>query len=78
MKMYPDRDNFFKFMQDHVIINQPMKIVFRAKETVDTQQLLLIHVTSGINDTRNAIRRGGGGGGVSVTLPAFSHGCRLC
>ena len=44
--MYPTRDTFdenvsqdfrdtFKFMQGHVITNQPMKIVFRAGETAD-------------------------------------------
>ena len=30
--MYPDRDTF-KFMLGHVIMNQPMRIVFRARET---------------------------------------------
>ena len=34
MKMYPDRDTF-KFMQGHVITNQPMIIALRARETAD-------------------------------------------
>ena len=33
-KMNPDRDTY-KFMQGHVITNQPMRIVFRARETAD-------------------------------------------
>ena len=32
MKMYPSRDTF-RFVKDHVITNQPMTIVFRARET---------------------------------------------
>ena len=32
MKMYPLRDTF-KFVQGHVINNQPMTIVFGARET---------------------------------------------
>ena len=40
MKMYPNQDTF-KFMQDHVIMNQPMRIVFRARETADVSYRIL-------------------------------------
>ena len=35
MKMYPDPWDTFKFKQGHVIANQPIRIVFRARETAD-------------------------------------------
>ena len=41
MKMYPDQDTF-EFKQGHMTINQPMRIVFRARETEDVEQSLLI------------------------------------
>ena len=58
--MYPDRDTFdenypnqdtFKFMQGHVIMNQPMRIVFRARETADVQQDLLIITVTAVTAT---------------------------
>ena len=43
MKIYPDRDAF-KFRQGHVITNQPMRIVFRARETAVYNAVLTITV----------------------------------
>ena len=34
MKMFPDRDTF-QLKQVHMTINQPIRIVFRARETAD-------------------------------------------
>ena len=54
MKMYPDQDTF-RFMQGHVIMNQPMRIIFRARETADVSQEVLMHLQCWTAPLGNAV-----------------------